>query len=192
MKNIKITLIMYLALANILVFDQIVIAGSGKGAVTDELNKIEYINIDEKVFEGTVVRYFRKLVPGSASIELLDLPQFVNVKDNVTGKVYESFQISNYLENGKDVKYFIRNEKVKIIEELENTWELHEGEVMKSYSKYVFGSPTTEVDNLHQIVEIKDNKTGKIIESSPLINKQKSGDKVKFFINNGKALVVIE
>ena len=183
---------MYLALANILVFDQIVIAGSGKGAVTDELNKIEYINIDEKVFEGTVVRYFRKLVPGSASTELLDLPQFVNVKDNVTGKVYESFQISNYLENGKDVKYFIRNEKVKIIEELENTWELHEGEVMRSYSKYVFGSPTTEVDNLHQIVEIKDNKTGKIIESSPLINKQKSGDKVKFFINNGKALVVIE
>lgn len=192
MKNTKISLIIYLILAYILVFDQVVVAGSGKGAATDDVNKIDNLKNDEKVFEGTVVRYFRKLTPGSGSIELRDLPQFVNVKDQVTGKIYESYQISSFMENGQAVKYFIRNDKVKIIEEVDNTWELFEGEILRSYTKYVFGTPTTEVNDLHLVVEIKDSKTGKIFESTPLIHKQNVGDKVKYFLNNGKALVVAD
>ncbi|MBL4654891.1 MAG: hypothetical protein JKY33_03605 [Bacteroidia bacterium] len=183
MKKLNVNLVVYLIMANILLLDINVIASTGTENVPME------IDVNEKVYEGTVIRYFRKLTPESSALELQDLPRFVNIEDNITGKIYESYPINNYIKEGEPVKFYKKQDRVVVIEKPEMTWDIFEGTIVKSFKKYAHGS--SELSDLHNIISIKDKESGEIYESSPLLLDYKVGDEVQFFLSNGKALVLI-
>ncbi|MBL4654331.1 MAG: hypothetical protein JKY33_00730 [Bacteroidia bacterium] len=70
----------------------------------------------EEIYTGTVIRFFRKFTFGSGSSELNDLPMLVNVKDSRNGTVYESMPLKNFLKEGDVVKYYIKGDKIVIVE----------------------------------------------------------------------------
>jgi len=171
-------------MANMLVLDIDVIANIGTENVPID------IEVNEQVYEGTVIRYFRKLTRESYTSELQDLPKFVNIQHNVTGKVYESFPIGKYIKEGESVKFYLKEDRVVVIEKPEMTWDIFDGTIVKSFKKYAHGS--SELSELHNIIRIKDIGSGEVYESLPLLLDYKVGEAVQFFLSNGKALVLIE
>lgn len=149
-----------------------------------------------EVHDGTVVRFFRKFSFGSGSSELQDLPMHLNVKDNKTGKIFESLAIAGVYKEGDQVKYYLKGDKIMVVETNakkieQQPSEILTGTVIRFFRKFTFGSGSTEVNELPMLVNVKESQSGTVYESLPLKTFIKEGDVVKFY-KKGDKVVVIE
>ena len=184
--NILITLTVLWSISAITVF-----AGPSGNTTNPDPSETQMTN---EVHDGTVIRFFRKFAFGSGSSELHDLPMYVNVKDNKDGKIYESLQLKGSLAEGEQIKFYLKGEKVMVIEDnksvLDKPEEIYTGTVIRFFRKFTFGSGSSELNDLPMMVNVKDSRNGTVYESMPLKNFLKEGDVVKYYIKGDKIVIV--
>ncbi|MBL4656036.1 MAG: hypothetical protein JKY33_09470 [Bacteroidia bacterium] len=188
--NILITLTVLWSISAITVFART--PGNSRPAGTNpDPSETQMTN---EVHDGTVVRFFRKFAFGSGSSELHDLPMYVNVKDNKDGKIYESLQLKGSLAEGEQIKFYLKGEKVMVIEDnrsvVDEPQEIYTGTVIRFFRKFTFGSGSSELNDLPMMVNVKDSRNGTVYESMPLKNFLKEGAVVKYYIKGDKIVIV--